>query len=43
MADLSELKYLECCIKEALRMFPSVPIYTRQLVEDLTTSLSTRR
>lgn len=41
MADLSELKYLECCIKEALRICPSVPIFTRQLVEDITTSLST--
>lgn len=34
MADLSELKYLECCIKEALRIFPSVPMFSRQLSED---------
>lgn len=33
--DIRELKYLECCIKEAMRIFPPVPAYSRQLVEDL--------
>ncbi|XP_059469204.1 cytochrome P450 4c3 [Neocloeon triangulifer] len=31
---LAELKYLECCIKEALRLFPSVPMLGRILRED---------
>ncbi|XP_045035238.1 cytochrome P450 4C1-like isoform X1 [Daphnia magna] len=34
MADLNEVKYLECCIKEALRLYPSVPAIARQLMED---------
>ncbi|XP_069949155.1 cytochrome P450 4c3-like isoform X1 [Cherax quadricarinatus] len=35
MADLREMKYTENCIKEALRLFPSVPILARELKEEV--------
>ncbi|XP_056136776.1 cytochrome P450 4V2 [Lampris incognitus] len=34
MEDLKKLRYLECVIKESLRMFPSVPFFARSLCED---------
>nr|XP_009924714.1 PREDICTED: cytochrome P450 4V2 [Haliaeetus albicilla] len=32
--DLKKLRYLECVVKEALRLFPSVPMFARALRED---------
>jgi cytochrome P450 len=32
--DLKEMKYLECVLKESLRIYPSVPIISRDLEED---------
>ncbi|NXW65318.1 CP4V2 protein, partial [Eurystomus gularis] len=34
MDDLKKLQYLECVVKEALRLFPSVPLFGRVLRED---------
>ena len=33
--DLSKMKYLEYCVKESLRLFPSVPFMSRELQNDL--------
>lgn len=33
--DIREMRYLEQCIKETLRLFPSVPLIARKLTEDV--------
>ncbi len=33
--DISKMKYLECCVKESLRLYPSVPWFTRQVNTDI--------
>ncbi|XP_049540884.1 cytochrome P450 4c3-like [Anopheles darlingi] len=35
MQELNEMRYLECCIKEGLRLFPSIPVIGRRLTEDV--------
>lgn len=34
MADIPKMKYLECCIKESLRLYPAVPNFKRIITED---------
>jgi cytochrome P450 len=33
--DMTQMKYLECCIKESLRIYPSVPFIGRSIETDL--------
>ncbi|XP_043651942.1 cytochrome P450 4c3 [Drosophila teissieri] len=35
MKNLLDMRYLECCIKDSLRLFPSVPMMARMVGEDV--------
>ncbi|CAH1646809.1 unnamed protein product [Spodoptera littoralis] len=35
LEDLSQMKYLDCCIKESLRLYPSVHFMSRYFTEDV--------
>ncbi|XP_075168878.1 putative cytochrome P450 4aa1 [Haematobia irritans] len=41
MQDLREMRYLERCIKESLRLYPSVPLIARKLGEEVQLSKCT--
>uniref|UniRef100_A0A1E1X3R4 Putative cytochrome p450 4c3-like protein n=1 Tax=Amblyomma aureolatum TaxID=187763 RepID=A0A1E1X3R4_9ACAR len=34
--DLKQMKYMECCLKESQRLYPSVPFITRNCEQDVT-------
>lgn len=35
MNDFPKMKYLDCCIKETLRIYPSLPMIERKTLEDM--------
>jgi cytochrome P450 len=35
LTDLVNLKYLECCFRESLRLYPSIPFIERAIEQDV--------
>lgn len=35
LEDLPAMKYLECCLKETMRLYPSVPAIRRRITEEV--------
>lgn len=41
MEEANELQYIDCILKEALRLYPALPFITRKTTEDIEIGMST--